>query len=389
MRILRSDRFAAIALAIAAIAGLLVANSALGSGVNNILHVHLGWSGVADLSIAHWVTDGLLAIFFFIVAVDLRHEFTHGELNSPRKAAVPAIAAVFGVLVPAALYLVMAGGTQPGGWPIPTATDIAFALGLIALVGRNLPKRIRVFLLALAVLDDLIAIVIIAVFFAQSINFGALFAAAIMLLFFWQAGKPNKLPWLRPILLSIFAVLTWLLVYNSGVHATIAGVALGLVMKPELAEKTVHSILPFNNAVVLPLFAFVSALVVIPNMPLWQMSAVFFGIVIALPVGKLIGITLGGWLANTLMRVPRAVGINGWDLVTVAAVGGIGFTVSLLMNELALADDPALSNQGVLAVLTGSAISIVLGGLLVAWRSRVNTRAGGHERPEDGLDPTD
>ena len=389
MRVLRSDRFAAIALAIAAVAGLLVANSALGPGVNDFLHIHLGWSPVVDLSIAHWVTDGLLAIFFFIVAVDLRHEFRHGELNSPRKAAVPAIAAVFGVMVPAALYLVIAGGSHPNGWPIPTATDIAFALGLIAIVGRNLPKRIRVFLLALAVLDDLIAIVIIALFFAQTINFGALFAAAIMLLFFWQAGKPNKIPWLRPILLSIFAILTWALVYNSGVHATIAGVALGLVMKPDIAEKTVHRILPLNNAVVLPLFAFVSALVVIPNLPLWQLSTVFWAIVIALPVGKLLGITLGGWLANSLMRVPRANAVAGWDLVTVAAVGGIGFTVSLLMNELALADDAALSNQGVLAVLTGSAISIVVGGALIAWRSHVNTLAGGHERSEDGLDPTD
>jgi len=390
MRILRSDRFAAIALAIAAVLGLLLANSAAGAGIFHFFEQHIGVAGTAyDMSLAHWVTEGLLAVFFFIVAVDLRHEFRSGELNSPRKALVPAIAAVGGVVVPALLYLALAGSEQPGGWPIPTATDIAFALGLIAIVGRNLPKRIRVFLLALAVLDDLIAIVIIAVFFAHDINFAGLAGAAICLLFFWHAGNRNMIPGLRPALLIFFALATWAFVYASGVHATIAGVALGLVMRPALAEKTVHAILPLNNAVILPLFAFVSALVVIPQLPLWQMSSVFWAIVIALPVGKIIGITLGGWFANLVTRQPRTSSVRGWDLFTVAAVGGIGFTVSLLMNELGLAGNPELRDQGVLAVLTGSAISIVVGGCLIAWRSRVNTLAGGHERVEEGLDPTD
>lgn len=390
MRVLRSDRFAAIALAIAAVLGLFIANSAMGASVIGFFHLHVGTSGAfIDLSIAHWVTDGLLAVFFFIVAVDLRHEFSAGELNSPRKAMVPAIAAVGGVIVPALVYLALAGRDQPGGWPIPTATDIAFALGLIAIVGRNLPRRIRVFLLALAVLDDLIAIVIIAVFFAQAINFAALLGAAFMLLFFWWAGRPNRFVWVRRILLLIFAVATWVFVYESGVHATIAGVALGLVMNRELGEKTVHGLLPINNAIILPLFAFVSALVIVPQLPLWKMSAVFWAIVIALPIGKIIGIWLGGWIANLVTRAPKASSIRGWDLFTVAAVGGIGFTVSLLMNELALAGLPELRDQGVLAVLSGSAISIVVGGALVAWRSRVNTLAGGHERVEEGLDPTD
>ncbi len=394
MQILRSDRFAAVALAIAATLGLIVANSVAGASVASFFDTHIALPNTfVELSAKHWITDGLLAVFFFIVSVDLKHEFTRGELNSPRKAAVPAIAALGGVIVPAAIFLAIVGSDyhsdHTSGWPIPTATDIAFALGLIALVGRNLPKRIRVFLLALAVLDDLIAIVIIAVFFAHNVNGFALAGAGVSLLAFWMSTRPNRVRGLRLMLLIFFALITWALVWYSGVHATIAGVALGLVLQRDLAEKTVHNILPLNNAVILPLFAFVSALVVIPHTPLWAMSSVFWAIVIALPVGKLIGISLAGWLGNALMRNRSASAVRGMDLITVAVVGGIGFTVSLLMNELAFADAPDLRDQGVLAVLTGSAISIVIGGCFVAWRSRLNTIAGGQEAVEQGLDPTD
>jgi len=365
----RSERYAAIVLALAAVAGLLVANSGFGPAVIKFFHLHFS-PGLAaiDLSYAHWVTDGLLAIFFFIVAVELRQEFTVGELNSPAKALAPAAAALGGVLVPALIYFTIAGASQPRGWPIPTATDIAFALGLIALLGKNLPRRIRIFLMALAVLDDLVAIVIIAIGFTASVNFGALFLAALCLLLAWQACKPNKIPVLRPILLIVLAVLTWALVLASGVHATIAGVAFGLVVKPELAQKAAHALMPWSNALILPLFAFVSALVVFPQVHLYELDVAFWAIVIALPVGKLVGITVAGSIVARF--TPKGSGIQGWDLVVVAAVAGIGFTVSLLMNELAFAGNEALRDQGVLAVLTGSAISIVLGGALVLWRAR-------------------
>ncbi len=365
----RSERYAAIVLALAAIAGLLVANSGIGNDVIEFFHTHVSAGLPAlNLSLGHWVTDGLLVIFFFIVAVELRQEFTVGELNSPAKALAPAAAALGGVLVPALIYVTVAGASEPRGWPIPTATDIAFALGLIALLGKNLPRRIRVFLMALAVLDDLVAILIIAIGFTSSVNFGALFLAALCLLMLWQACKPNKVRGLRPVLLVVLSVFTWAFVLASGVHATIAGVAIGLVMAPALAQKAAHALMPWSNAVILPLFAFVSALVVFPQVHLYELDVAFWAIVIALPVGKLVGISVAGSIVARF--APKGSGIRGWDLIVVAAVAGIGFTVSLLMNELAFAGNEALRDQGVLAVLTGSAISIVLGSALVIWRAR-------------------
>jgi NhaA family Na+:H+ antiporter len=326
------------------------------------------------MSIAHWITDGLLVVFFFIIAVELRHELTAGELNSVKHALAPGIAAVGGVIVPAVLYLVIAGPDFSNGWPIPTATDIAFALGLIALIGRGLPSRIRVFLLALAVLDDLIAIVIIAVFFTATINVLALGMAATAVYLFRFLGCQGRIKnsAVRTTLLVLVALLAWYFTYLSGVHATIAGVALGLALNPRLAQKAAHTLQPVTNAVILPLFAFASALVLIPDVPINELSPAFWGISIGLPVGKILGIMLSGTLVAVVARGGEATEtlIRGWDLLTVAAVAGIGFTVSLLMNELAFATDAAIRDEGVLGVLTGSAIAIVIGGVLVIIRAR-------------------
>ena len=385
--IFRSERYAALSLAGAAILGLVLANSVAGPGLLDLFGTHLSIAALGvDLSVAHWVTDGLLVIFFFIIAVELRYELTSGELNSFQRALAPGIAAIGGVVVPALLFLLIAGPSFAVGWPIPTATDIAFALGLIALVGRGLPTRVRAFLLALAVLDDLIAIAIIALFFTSGSNVAALLASVVCVLAFWALGRVRgrvkTLRILRNVGLVILALATWYFVLESGVHATIAGVALGLVLRPGIARKTAHALQPFTNAIVLPLFAFSAALVVIPNVPIADLSPVFWGIAIALPVGKIIGVSIAGaavWFfihrhavkkaAAAGLPTPEA-GVFGWDLVTVAAVAGIGFTVSLLMNELAFARSEHLSDEGVLGVLVGSAISIVIGGGLVMWRAK-------------------
>ena len=373
--IFRSERYAAISLAGAAILGLLLANSVAGPGLMELLHSHIALPALSlDMSIAHWITDGLLVVFFFIIAVQLRHELTAGELNSVKHALAPGIAAVGGVIVPAVLYLVIAGPDFSKGWPVPTATDIAFALGLIALIGRGLPSRIRVFLLALAVLDDLIAILIIAVFFTAAINLLALGMAVIAVYLFRFLGCQGRInnATLRTFLLIVVALLAWYFTYLSGVHATIAGVALGLVLNPRLAQKAAHTLQPVTNAVILPLFAFASALVLIPDVPINELSPAFWGISIGLPVGKILGIMLAGTLVAVVARRGEATEtlIRGWDLLTVAAVAGIGFTVSLLMNELAFATDAAIRDEGVLGVLTGSAIAIVIGGVLVIIRAR-------------------
>ena len=373
--IFRSERYAAISLAAAAVLGLVLANSVAGPGLIELFTTHIGLPALdLDLSIGHWVTDGLLVFFFFIVAVELRHELTVGELNSVKHALAPGIAAIGGVVVPAALYLAIAGPDFAGGWPIPTATDIAFALGLIALVGRGLPGRIRIFLLALAVLDDLIAILIIAVFFSHSIDLLALGMAVVAVYLFRFIGCEGRISntRLRTILLVVVALFAWYFTFLSGVHATIAGVALGLVLNPTLASKAAHALQPVTNAVILPLFAFASALVIIPAISPTELSPAFWGIAVGLPVGKIIGIMIAGSIVALIAKRGEATEtlIQGWDLLTVAAVAGIGFTVSLLMNELAFAGNDAIRDEGVLAVLVGSAIAIVVGGSLVSWRSR-------------------
>ena len=383
--VFRSERYSAISLLVAAVLGLVLANSVAGPGLIELSHQNFAIAGTSlNLTVSHWITDGLLALFFFIVAVELRHELTRGELNSPARALAPAIAAAAGVALPAIVYLIIVGPECAQGWPIPVATDIAFALGLIALVGRGLPANIRVFLLALAVIDDLIAIVLIAVLFAKGFDFASLVAAIGAIAIFMGVGCLRLTSrWariLRTLALVVLALAAWTATYSSGIHATIAGVALGLVLRPKLAEKAAHAVQPFVNAAVLPLFAFVSSLVLLPRGGLDALGPVFFGIAIALPVGKIVGITIGGWLVGRVARrVGATAGVQGANLVTVSAVAGIGFTVSLLMNQLAFADAPELMDQGVLGVLAGSAISIVIGGSLVAWRARL-ARSGNRTR---------
>ena len=372
MTLLRSAQFAAIALIIAAALGLGLANSPLGAALFAARDTHLV-AGPLDLSLGHWVTDGLLAIFFLLAAIELKHELRHGELNSARKAFVPVVAAVGGVLVPALLFLLLVPSPDmTSGWPIPTATDIAFALGVLAIVGRALPSRVRALLLALAVIDDLVAILIIAVVFPGELQPVALLLAVPVILVFgllsYRLTARN-----RGIVVPVMVVLgvaAWVLVAISGIHPTIAGVALGLILASPRGGRLRYWVEPWSNAVVLPVFAFVATLVVIPDLSTTPLGPVFWAVLIALPVGKVVGITGGALLARAINGRAEVAPIPLGDLLTVAALGGIGFTVSLLMNELAFENARALATEGTLGVLAGSVVSMMLGGTVGALRSR-------------------
>lgn len=370
MAFLRSERYAAFLLIGAAILGLVIANSPLVGAFGAAKAFHFGIPAIGiDLSIGHWITDGLLAIFFFIAAIELKHELTHGELDSPAKALVPTIAAIGGVVVPAAVYLLIAGsGDLASGWPIPTATDIAFALGVLAIVGKGLPSRIRVLLLALAVIDDLIAILIIAAFFTKDLQpLPLVLAVPVILVFGWLSYRARRSGWVV-VALVVLGILAWALVYLSGIHPTVAGVALGLIMAGSSAGPTRRAIEPWSNGIILPVFAFAAALVPLPSAGIANLSPAFWAIIVALPVGKLIGITGGALIASSVGRGGRRVPVA--DLVAVAALGGIGFTVSLLMNELAFADHPEIANEGTLAVLIASVIAALIGVVLTLTRAR-------------------
>lgn len=382
MQFFRSERVAAVLLAVAAVAGLAIANSPLGAAAIGVRDAHpdTGYA-ILDLSIGHWITDGLLAIFFLVAAIELRHELTHGELDSPRKALAPAIAATGGVIVPALVYLlIVRDPAGADGWPIPTATDIAFALGVLALLGKGLPRRVRAFLLALAVLDDLIAIAIIAVFFTRGLEpIPLLIAVPLIALFGWLSARRDMPTGLRAVLLIVLGVAVWALILSSGVHATVAGVALGLVFAPGPAAHTRHMVEPWVNGLVLPLFAFSASMVMIPEVRAGGLSTVFWGVLIALPVGKLIGITAGALIARALAPASeRAAALKIPEVLVVATLGGVGFTISLLMAELAFRSDRELVAAATLAVLAGSLIAIIIGGTttaVVARRTRLSSSA--------------
>lgn len=361
MALLRSERFSALLLLGAAVLGITLANSPLTPFAAAVEGFHLG-----PLSVGHWVKDGLLAIFFFLAAIELRHELRHGELDSPAKALVPTVAAVGGVIVPAVVYLLLAPSLSEG-WPIPTATDIAFALGVLAIVGRNLPPRFRALLLALAVIDDLIAIIIIAAFFTKDLQPLPLLIAVPVILLFGLASHRMRGPLLIPVLL-VLGVAAWWLVFQSGIHPTIAGVALGLIMADAPATRTRHALEPWSNLLVLPLFALVAALVPLPSAGIGSLSPAFWAIIVALPIGKLVGITAGALIARASLPLP--------DILALAGLGGIGFTVSLLMNELAFGEGK-VADEVTLAVLLASLIAAVIGGTLAAVRSRHYARQAG------------
>jgi NhaA family Na+:H+ antiporter len=345
-------------------------------------HIAIPGTGI-DLSIAHWISDGLLAIFFFVVAMELQYELTRGELNSFSKALQPAIAAGGGVLVPILIYLAIAGGPSTGsgtgtasGWPIPTATDIAFALGVLAVFGKGLPAAVRVFLLALAILDDIIGIIFIAVLFAHDLNwiYLALAVLGVVAFGFLSRMLPTRGPWVVAGMI-ILGVVVWALVLLSGIHATIAGVMLGLAIAQSPSMRARHVLEPWVNGAILPIFAFAAAFVVIPAVSPSELSPAFFGIAVALPVGKIIGITVFGWIAIRIGSRGRAPALTITDLLAAGTLGGIGFTVSLLLANLAFAADPATRDQAILGVLVGSLISVVLAGIIVssraAWHRKV------------------
>ncbi len=366
---MKSDRSAALALMAAAIAGLTLANSPLGPALLDFKDSYVGvesWG--LQLSVGKWISDLLLAVFFLVAGLELKYELRMGSLSKPATALVPVVAAIGGVVVPALIYFALNAGTDGiRGWPIPTATDIAFALGVLAIFGRGLPKQARIFLLALAIFDDLVAITIIAIFFTSDLEPSWLLAAIAVAAVHFMLEKVKKLP-LNLIRVASFLLL-WYFVLQSGVHATVAGVMLGLIIPARKAHGLVAKIQPWTNSVVLPLFAFSAVAIAIPAFD-GSSSSVFTGIVLGLPVGKIVGITLFALVANALASKEAKLELKAMDFLAVSALAGVGFTVSLLMAKLAFEEHPELAAEATLAVILGSVISMFIGALVSQSRAR-------------------
>ena len=370
---MKSDRSAALLLLGAAILGLVLANSPVGSALLDFKFTYVGFESLnLKLTVEHWAADLLLATFFLVAGLELKYELSIGVLSKFSTALVPVVAGVGGILVPALIYTAFNWGTDyMVGWPIPTATDIAFALGVLAIFGRGLPKSARVFLLALAIFDDLVAICIIAIFYTDNVAIEWLFAAALVLAAHAIAERVPKLPIVAIRFLTFGLV--WYAVYQSGVHATIAGVALGLIIPAKKAHSLVYKIQPWTNTVSLPIFAFFAVAITLPTFE-GQVSSVFNGIALALPIGKIVGITLFAVVANMLADKAARLELKLPDFAAVAGLAGIGFTVSLLMTNLAFESLPEIRAEATLAVIVGSLISLAFGAYVSQLRGRYYTK---------------
>ncbi|MFD5567969.1 Na+/H+ antiporter NhaA [Streptomyces cadmiisoli] len=394
---LRTETVGGVLLLLAAMIALAWANiPGLGDSYDTVSHFHLGPKALGlDLSVAHWAADGLLAVFFFVAGIELKRELVAGDLRDPKAAALPVVAALCGMAVPALVYLLtnIVGDGSVKGWAVPTATDIAFALAVLAVIGTSLPSALRAFLLTLAVVDDLIAILIIAVFFTDTIDFAALGGAVVGLGLFWVLLRKGVRGWYVYVPL---ALVIWGLMSNSGVHATIAGVAMGLMLRCTTregeehspGERVEHRVRPLSAGLAVPLFALFNAGVAISGGALGDVFTrpETLGVVLGLVVGKTVGIFGGTWLTARFTRASLSDDLEWADVFAVASLAGIGFTVSLLIGELAFEGDPALTDEVKAAVLTGSLIAAVFATVLLKIRNVRYRRICEAEERDDDLD---
>ncbi|GAB1328429.1 Na+/H+ antiporter NhaA [Streptomyces sennicomposti] len=392
---LRTETVGGVILLVAAVAALVWSNiPSLHTSYESAGQFHFGPAALGlHLSVEHWAADGLLAVFFFVAGIELKRELVAGDLKDPRAAALPVIAALCGMVAPAIVYTVtnLAGGGSLGGWAVPTATDIAFALAVLAVIGTSLPSALRAFLLTLAVVDDLFAILIIAVFFTDRLNFAALGGALAGLLVFWLLLRKGVRGWYVYVPLGL---VIWGLMYNSGVHATIAGVAMGLMLRCTTregeerspGERIEHMVRPLSAGLAVPLFALFSAGVSLSG---GALADVFgrpetLGVVLGLVLGKTIGVFGGTWLTARFTRASLSDDLAWADVFAMAALAGIGFTVSLLIGELAFDGDPTLTDEVKAAVLVGSLVAAALATVLLKLRNAHYRRLyEAEERDED------
>lgn len=383
--ILRSETVGGMLLLVGAIVALVWANSPWRDAYASLTHTYVGPESLhLRLTLAHWASDGLLAIFFFVVGLELKREFVLGDLRSPSRAALPIVAAVGGMAVPALIYTAinqLAENGSPEGWAVPTATDIAFAVAVLAIISTHLPTALRSFLLTLAVVDDLLAIVIIAVFFTDSLSLLPLLGSlAVVALFALLLNKRVTSWWL----LVPLALVAWALMHASGVHATIAGVLLGFVVpaRPNngehdgMSERFEHAWRPVSAGVAVPIFALMAAGVSLADGGILSAlrDPAGLGVGVGLVVGKLVGIFGATYLLARFTRAELDQSLSWWDVFGVALLAGIGFTVSLLIGELAFGDGTEKNDHVKAAILVGSLVSAVLAAVVLRTRNRVYRR---------------
>ena len=390
---LRAENTGAILLLLGAVVALFWANSPGRAGYERLSQLVVGPAALhLDLSVAEWATDGLLAIFFFVVGLELKREMVDGQLRRPSTAIVPILAAVGGMAAPAAIYALVNATSTGGsmdGWAIPVATDIAFAVAVLTLFGKRLPTALRAFLLTLAVVDDLLGIVVIAIFYAGGLAFAWLAASLITIgAFAVLVRRRGMTAWV----LVPLALLAWYFMHLSGVHATIAGVVLGFTV-PALArsgesqsraERFEHLWRPVSAGLAVPVFALFAAGVSLSPDALASAASdpAAQGVALGLVLGKPIGILAATFLLVKLTGANLDSTVRWPDLMAVSVVAGVGFTVSLLIGELSFGESSPHSEHVKAAVLLGSLTAAGLGGALLSWRTKAHVRRQAAELEE-------
>ena len=388
--ILRAETTGGLLLIAAAALAIVWANSPWAASYFDLRDYTVGPESLhLDLSLGTWAADGLLAIFFFVAGLELKREFIAGDLRDPRRAAVPVAAAVGGMATPALVYVAWNLGAdgQLVGWAIPTATDIAFAVAILAVISTHLPTGLRTFLLTLAVVDDLLAITIIAIFYTDDLSLPYLGLALVPIGLFAVLVQRRISHWW---LLIPLALAAWVLVHESGVHATVAGVLLGFTVPvlrrdgsdgPGLAEHLEHLVRPISAGFAVPVFAFFAAGVAIGGVSGLRDSLtdpVALGIIFGLVVGKTVGIAGSTWLLATFTRADLDDDLTWVDVIGLALLAGVGFTVSLLIGELAFGANSVHDDHVKVGVLVGSLVATALAAVVLRSRNRTYRRI--HER---------
>jgi NhaA family Na+:H+ antiporter len=372
----KEERRSGVLLIFAAITALLLANSNYSDIYFSFIHKNIS-IGQVTLDLHHWVSEGLMAIFFLVVVLEVKREFIDGELNTWRKASFPVIAAIGGMILPAVIYTyINPNMPQSYGWAIPIATDIAIAIGVLALLGRRIPRILRIFILSLAIIDDIGSIVVIAIFYSHPTNTTALFGALILCfsLLYFRTLKT----WL-PIFL-IIGLIIWYLLLSAGISATMAGVIVAALSplttrrkkssnRLQSSEWLEDTLLPISAYVIVPLFVFTSAGLVFNDINLTSGNGlmVFVGVVAGLMIGKPLGIISATWLATSLRITSKPKDLNRSHIIGIGFIAGIGFTISLLIADLSFVDYPNMLNAATFGVFVASIFSGLIGLLILTF----------------------
>ncbi|MEJ2409953.1 MAG: Na+/H+ antiporter NhaA [Novosphingobium sp.] len=368
-KLMGGDAAAGIILILVALLAMTFANTGWSYAYHALFHHELAWTPVKKLDTLHlWINDALMAVFFFVVGLEIKREILDGELSSAAKRRLPVLAAAAGMVMPAVIYLLAAGIGQPmqRGWAIPAATDIAFAIGVLGLLGNRVPASLRLFLLTVAIVDDLGAVAIIALFYTAQIKFAWGIGALVLLggLILLNRRKIFSLP-----LYLLLGIGLWYCVLNSGIHATIAGVAFAFTIPLKLSPKgdsmllrLEHALAPWSSYLIVPLFGFANAGVALGGIGLSGLfDPIPLGVALGLFLGKQLGIFAAIVIADRIGFAPRPAGASWIQLWGMAVLCGIGFTMSLFIGALAFPRHPLLVEEAKLGVLFGSLLSSLLG----------------------------